>query len=601
MEVDATADPALADNLEADPAAREALSSEASSAGTEAPPEVRAAANSLLPDDQDSPLHQSGTSSSAHPIRDGEGATSAEKEEELPVELAQPRSDDEEQQAEKPQGEQEDADDDDDDGDLFGDDDEDVEDVGAEQADKAVAVGDTDDDDDAMIRQTGRRRKAAASPSSARSNSFISKDDEEAAASKRRLEHLEDDAPMGIGMTQEDAEAQAEAEMEQHADFSLPSLPVRRGAPHWITKLPNFVGFQTTPFDTKTFDMSSDEAEIMRTREQIARIQDPGLRATVASTCTMRWRWAPEKEINESGKRLRQSNTRVVRWSDGTLSFQLGDELYDITQIPEPGTREAPRGANAQSRPQAEGPSAQASQRGTDGSAARYSASSAPSTYLFVHHSDDIEASEGPIAGSMVLRPTDTQSETHRRLARAVKHSRGARVTQMAFDTRAKDPEEEKAALEKQKRLESLKAAKKRRQNAGLSGLGAADEEFWDSRAGRRRLGRAGADYDQGATYASDEEEEAALSGDVEGDDGFIVSDKGSPSSEKSAQDDMDVDDEPDDLERAEKSIEDAALRKAEADAQQLAASTQNGETAGDVAKERSRRRVVADSEDEEE
>lgn len=41
---------------------------------------------------------------------------------------------------------------------------------------------------------------------------------------------------------------------------------------------------------------------------------------------TIRWRHAKDDE----GADIKESNARVVRWSDGTMSLLLGAEVFDI-------------------------------------------------------------------------------------------------------------------------------------------------------------------------------------------------------------------------------------------------------------------------------
>lgn len=41
---------------------------------------------------------------------------------------------------------------------------------------------------------------------------------------------------------------------------------------------------------------------------------------------TIRWRYSQD----ESGNEIRESNARIVKWSDGTMSLYLGGEIFDI-------------------------------------------------------------------------------------------------------------------------------------------------------------------------------------------------------------------------------------------------------------------------------
>jgi RNA polymerase-associated protein LEO1 len=45
---------------------------------------------------------------------------------------------------------------------------------------------------------------------------------------------------------------------------------------------------------------------------------------------TIRWR----KYINDKGETVQESNTRFVRWSDGSLSLHLGAEIFDVYKQP---------------------------------------------------------------------------------------------------------------------------------------------------------------------------------------------------------------------------------------------------------------------------
>lgn len=44
---------------------------------------------------------------------------------------------------------------------------------------------------------------------------------------------------------------------------------------------------------------------------------------------TIRWRYGRTPE----GELVHESNARIVRWSDGSLSLHLGDEIFDIHKV----------------------------------------------------------------------------------------------------------------------------------------------------------------------------------------------------------------------------------------------------------------------------
>lgn len=41
---------------------------------------------------------------------------------------------------------------------------------------------------------------------------------------------------------------------------------------------------------------------------------------------TIRWRYSQD----EGGNEIRESNARIVKWSDGSMSLYLGGEIFDI-------------------------------------------------------------------------------------------------------------------------------------------------------------------------------------------------------------------------------------------------------------------------------
>ncbi|KAN0088541.1 Leo1-like domain containing protein [Tylopilus felleus] len=177
---------------------------------------------------------------------------------------------------------------------------------------------------------------------------------------------------------------------------------------------------------------------------------------------TVRWRWIKD----EFGQDRRQSNSRIIRWSDGSLSLRLGKELFDINQ-----TIDTSGGVVRQSI----GGSQPASQS-TSSASQSSGLKSQGLTYLVAQHKrSEVLQAEAIITGYMTLRPTGMQSETHRMLVRAVgqKHSKVARL-RMAPDP-TMDPEREKQELLKL-------SAKKSRKKADETGFGTRRKRSSDPR-----------------------------------------------------------------------------------------------------------------------
>lgn len=179
---------------------------------------------------------------------------------------------------------------------------------------------------------------------------------------------------------------------------------------------------------------------------------------------------------------MKESNSRIIRWSDGTLSLRLGKELFDITQtIDNSGsvTRSTIGGSQAQSQSQ------------TQPEPADNPGKSEGLTYLVAQHKrSQVLQSEAVITGHMSLRPTSMSSEIHRMLVRAVeqKHKQVARL-KLAPDPSI-DPEREKMELLKQS------AKKSKRKTNDHDGLGSGK---------RRRNYRRSADTD--VMWSDDDDE----------------------------------------------------------------------------------------------
>lgn len=214
---------------------------------------------------------------------------------------------------------------------------------------------------------------------------------------------------------------------------------------------------------------------------------------------------------------VKQSNTRVVRWSDGSLSLQVGAELFDISATVDHSALLASSSANPLI------PTAHAAELNNFAPQRAHGL-----TYLTAKHgyNDNLFEAQASVHGTITFRPTTLQSNTHRRLAGSVKgrYVKGRAIKMSAVPD--EDPERvklerEKADADRAKKLkrDAQKAAgggARRRPNArpGTRFLGSdEDEEDGDTveRYDRREQPRRGA----GGPLAQDEASEE--------DDGFVV------------------------------------------------------------------------------
>ncbi|KAF7309645.1 hypothetical protein MIND_00335600 [Mycena indigotica] len=271
---------------------------------------------------------------------------------------------------------------------------------------------------------------------------------------RQAQEYGEDDPPQE--MTVEVREALVE----------FPNIPVPKSSngDNWIIRMPNFVKVDSKPFHPDTYIGPEHEEE---EPQHVETLREKSMTIKLKVENTLRWRWTKDAEDQD----VKQSNSRVIRWSDGSLSLRLGKELFDINK-----SNDASGGTNA------------------SGSSSTPAKTSQGLTYIVAQHKrSQVLQSEAVVTGYMTLRPTGMQSETHRMLVRAVgqKHNKVARL-RMAPDP-TMDPEREKVELAKQ-------SARRRRKT--------------DSDGSRRRSRKArhsiwsDDEDDQGPMYGSDDEEE---------------------------------------------------------------------------------------------
>jgi RNA polymerase-associated protein LEO1 len=178
-------------------------------------------------------------------------------------------------------------------------------------------------------------------------------------------------------------------------------LPAERTAKYWHIKLPAFLAIDSQPFDPYTWTPPEND------------IPDENV---------IRWRWLKD----ESGAYRRQANARILRWDDGSMSMQIGGEVFDVT-----------------------------AHRDTSGQGGQ------SMTYLVADHVYcGLLETQTRITGTMALTPTTIHSKAHRKLASAVskKHQKSTK-TQMAMLEH--DPE-----FKAQKRLEEEREKEKEARKA---------------------------------------------------------------------------------------------------------------------------------------
>ncbi|EUC55713.1 LEO1-like protein [Rhizoctonia solani AG-3 Rhs1AP] len=303
---------------------------------------------------------------------------------------------------------------------------------------------------------------------------------------------------------EEDEGEQAEPQILREAEINIPKLPLPTSSDnqYWMMRMPNFLKLDTKPFHNETYEGPQDDYEGEERKESATMLD---------VTNTIRWRWIQ----GENGQMKKQSNARIVKWSDGSMSLQLGTELFDINSNAE-GSRPPPTHSQSQSQSQTQ--SSQAPKRGGG------------SSYLYTQHKHaGVLQCEVPITGTLTLQPTGMFSATHRQLVRAVgqRHSRTARLRLAPEPTM--DPEREQRELQKT----ANRSARPRKPRASTGGFDGARRSR-ASTASRRRDdvfasddsgGDANSDSDDGIGSRKKAQSAPKRGGEYVADD-FVVSDE---------------------------------------------------------------------------
>ena len=102
-------------------------------------------------------------------------------------------------------------------------------------------------------------------------------------------------------------------------EMDMPCARPDLGAKRYFMKMPNFLSIGTNEYHPDHYDDEIDDDE---TRDPEGRAK---LKLRVANT--IRWRRPDDNDPKKV-----ESNTRIVEWSDGTMSLYLGSEIFDISE-----------------------------------------------------------------------------------------------------------------------------------------------------------------------------------------------------------------------------------------------------------------------------
>ncbi|KAI1730134.1 leo1-like protein [Ditylenchus destructor] len=85
-----------------------------------------------------------------------------------------------------------------------------------------------------------------------------------------------------------------------------------------FVKFPNFLSVDTKPFDPDTYEDEMEDDEVLD--------EEGRTRLKLKIENTVRWRLRKD----EHGNDVKESNAKFVKWSDGSMSLFLGNEMFDV-------------------------------------------------------------------------------------------------------------------------------------------------------------------------------------------------------------------------------------------------------------------------------
>uniref|UniRef100_H3A3W0 RNA polymerase-associated protein LEO1 n=1 Tax=Latimeria chalumnae TaxID=7897 RepID=H3A3W0_LATCH len=195
---------------------------------------------------------------------------------------------------------------------------------------------------------------------------------------------------------------------ETRIEVEIPKVNTDLGNDLYFVKLPNFLSVEPRPFDPQYYEDEFEDEEMLD--------EEGRTRLKLKVENTIRWRMRRDEEGNE----IRESNARIVKWSDGSMSLHLGNEVFDVYKAPLQGDH----------------------------------------NHLFIRQGTGLQG-QAVFKTKLTFRPHSTDSATHRKmtlsLADRCSKTQKIRILPMA----GRDPESQRSEMIK-KEEERLKASIRR-------------------------------------------------------------------------------------------------------------------------------------------
>jgi len=219
-----------------------------------------------------------------------------------------------------------------------------------------------------------------------------------------------------------------------------------------ITKLPNLVGINYNPYNSSTHDAESEETHY---------------RGYVHNM--IRWRYKEDEDgeylRDEQGNPIRESNTRLVKWSDGSFTLHVGNEVLEVDNLDSSVPADGFAGSNGYLYVSQKARIRPPTKRELEGPLGEDEVDDEPQPAA--QPAGTVLECIGPMSSRLVPRPSSLTSDAHRNLKLAVqkRSAKRARIEEVVTEV---DPEKEK--LDRIRGKDDLARSKKRKSGGGGGG-----------------------------------------------------------------------------------------------------------------------------------
>lgn len=183
---------------------------------------------------------------------------------------------------------------------------------------KDMFGSDSDEDEDVHKKSSAQQsRQGSESPSGDRLRGGGDNEDDEDRNDESRVrqnESQQDEERSG----DEDEDRQPVEKPVVRIDADIPRMVANLGSELYFVKFPNFLSVDTHPYDASWYEDEIDDEEALD--------EEGKHRMKLKVENTIRWKTLPDPE----GTVHRESNARIVKWSDDSYSLHLGSEIFDI-------------------------------------------------------------------------------------------------------------------------------------------------------------------------------------------------------------------------------------------------------------------------------